>query len=115
MSEMKHTAGPWRADKLRYPGSISICTDESEPWVIAEICSGAGYHGDLHDEPNARLIAAAPDLLEALTELVRIRDWCAQAGGAEGPLPQDVIHQFALMQIPAIDAARAAIAKAEGR
>ena len=57
------------------------------------------------DEANARLIAAAPDLLEAARDLVRFieRDW-----------PQihpdgDLLHGGALIAI------RAAIAKAEGR
>jgi hypothetical protein len=48
-------------------------------------------------------------IAEALTDLLRIHDWVALAGGSDGPLPRDVIQKFAEQQLPAIDAARAAL------
>lgn len=126
MSEVKHTPGPWQAGHLIDDASSCTCGyifgNDDRMGAVGEVyvATDLELHGHEYPPPdeakaNLRLIVAAPDLLAALTDLVRIRDWCAQAGGAKGPLPQDVIHQFALMQIPAIDAARAAIAKAEGR
>jgi len=61
---------------------------------IAE-CSGLGYHEANH-EANARLIAAAPDLLDALAKLVEFSGMLAES--PEGS--------------KAIDSARTAIAKA---
>ncbi len=56
-----------------------------------------------------RLTAENARLREIVREFVRIRDWVIEAGGTEGPMPQIVIEQFARMQAPAYDAARAAL------
>lgn len=79
------TPGPWRADRR------AILTNDLR--CIAVVYSGA-Y--DSLEEANATeaLIAAAPDLLEALKTIIEDR-------------PRDVVA--------AIQAAEAAIAKAEGR
>lgn len=60
---MKHTPGPW------------IARLEGENWLIeannrkACIAYGASWYSDLQPgEANARLIAAAPEMLEALKE-----------------------------------------------
>ena len=55
----KHTPGPW---------AVNVRTVWGESRVIANTTTGAGV-SDNQDEANARLIAAAPDLLELLTEL----------------------------------------------
>ena len=61
---MTHTPGPWRIEGTR---------DSDEFWVVknegpvCEISQTFGYPDA--DEANARLIAAAPDLLAALTRL----------------------------------------------
>jgi len=80
----KHTPGPWEIN---------------EQYIIARskrglrtICQWGSYT----DEPDARLIAAAPDLLKALKVLVALH----------GNGPGDSVS---------MDNARAAIAKAEGR
>jgi hypothetical protein len=59
-----HTPGPWCVETRAHPGSIDICTDEHEPWFIAEVCKSVGFDG-FDGEANARLIAAAPELLAA--------------------------------------------------
>lgn len=60
---MKHTPRPWQIEK----GNLTSA------WFIhhsgAEICMLPNH--TLHQEPNARLIAAAPDLFEACEEVVR--------------------------------------------
>lgn len=74
----EHTPGPWKAfgTAVYFPG----------------IRGGFDLRSCPNPEANARLIAAAPDLLDALKEVVRISD----------------------RKHDAWDAARAAIAKATG-
>ena len=109
MSENKHTPGPWSYD---IHGVItggthlatSVCVTSQHKWERAE---GLGtwledqHRRELVSEcrANARLIAAAPELLEALKMVVR-------HGSA-------VQHSDQLM-FEVLSAARAAIAKAEG-
>jgi len=82
----KHTPGPWEA----------LCTDPHHQLVIFArsveefVCGVTGHMPDA--EANARLIAAAPDLLEALKRV------CS--------------HGY--RSSPDWDNARAAIKKAEG-
>lgn len=62
----QHTPGPWTAEKrkdrkirewvIRAPGDF--------PCISYELASLSGYD-PIHDKPNAHLIAAAPDLLDA--------------------------------------------------
>jgi hypothetical protein len=72
MIALKHTPGPWTAEKrkdrkirewsIRAKSSIHDCGSY-------ELASLSGY--DPHrDKANARLISAAPDLLEALRKAV---------------------------------------------
>lgn len=91
----KHTDGPWRLE-TDYPKGFLILKDEPHPshdpvWTVANVnaCMGA------ESKSNARLIAAAPDLLQATKDfllLAAFHDW-------EGA---------------AIDFAKATLAKAEG-
>lgn len=65
---MKHTPGPWRVSVEKYPEprKVKVGTGEDGWWGVASA------FGDTQEEAeaNARLIAAAPDMLEALTTLV---------------------------------------------
>ena len=65
MSNAKHTPGPWhfftRKDADGYKERV-IAKDFDN----GETCSLAVIHHCREDEANARLIAAAPELLEAL-------------------------------------------------
>ena len=98
-NETKHTPGPWEAVGL------TVC---QVPPGGREIIFGAHNtrSGDKDErQANARLIAAAPELLEALREFVSLMP-SAEGLGGHAPI--------GAFQIVA-DLARAAIAKAEGR
>ena len=61
----KHTHGPWMFDPSlkgdgSFGGSYIVSNNAKKTWPLAEV----------YREDNARLIAAAPDLLEALKALV---------------------------------------------
>lgn len=104
MSTMKHTPGPWRVE--RQNGSPT--TGE---WMIAG--AKPGYLAEVRDcgsgcvKANASLIAAAPELLEALEEAVAcgmVPISSATEGGAAKYSRQAQVA----------DMIRAAIAKAKG-
>ena len=64
----KHTPGPWTATKFNpVTGEIDDCYLYVEPGIAVIERKVKGR--DQHDTGNARLIAAAPDLLEALENL----------------------------------------------
>lgn len=67
--EAKHTPGPWIM-KGNYPEDQAIIYDEATGTNIAVVYTGDGG--------NARLIAAAPDLLTQLQRtLVDLEDFCS--------------------------------------
>lgn len=69
MSDTKHTPGPWKVDATR---TLEGVRDDGKVQLIAAIF-GVVEHGDMRDktraEANARLIAAAPELLESCRQL----------------------------------------------
>jgi hypothetical protein len=92
-----HTPGPWRAGS--HPmNEAEVFADELDGERIAE-CYGAGDA----DQANALLIAAAPELLEALERMA----------GAFVPHPRDDTEGWR-EEHEACELARAAIAKATG-
>ena len=100
----KFTPGPWVADLHIYPVMVS---SQSETWLLVdELGNEEGRAGSFicntgNNKANARLIAAAPELLEALREIVSQID----QGGAGGKVfDRDACIAYA----------RAAIAKATG-
>jgi hypothetical protein len=91
----KHTPGPWFAEKGEW---WQVWHNEG----IAHIAKASkGVEPDQTGEANARLIAAAPDLLEALKESLerefnpfepdnqsaRYKRWAAVIAKAEGGTP----------------------------
>jgi len=63
----EHTPGPWVVHPTSiHPAVRSIGTAEAGP---RRICTVGSTNGNPTDWHNARLIAAAPDLLEALNTL----------------------------------------------
>ena len=71
---MIHTPGPWEAD------STAVLTSSSPYRTIAD-CSQRGHTLEV-EEANARLIAAAPDMLEAAYLVQRgLNCWCEHGIG----------------------------------
>ena len=92
-----HTPGPWVA----VPGQSPIVIREAR-FIV---CTIPGPWGNEWCEANARLIAAAPDLLEACEAALT---WVAVATPREDAHPAAVNHANDLACL------RAAIAKARG-
>lgn len=91
----KHTPGPWNVD---YSGPARIAIVGAGDRILA-FCNLQCEDGDM-DEANARLIAAAPDMLEALEEFDQWATTFPALSKAAG---------FAILK------ARAAIAKVKGK
>jgi len=92
-----HTPGPWTAEQRTPKAAYN-----SEPYWRVSTAGGSCMYvgcGDVEDEADARLIAAAPDLLAALQALCVLE--------ADG-------MQAAESAIESWERARAAIAKATG-
>lgn len=94
MSGTMHTPGPW----LVTGGNATPCVNDLTGRDVAWPSRGRGYPA----MANARLIAAAPELLDALRDVVSY--YVVRIGG-----------KVDTRRAAALDRARAAIAKAEGR
>lgn len=103
----KHTPGPWVIETV--PTSVGIChkigpfpprrPDDVTPRSACLYADYPSVHNPADNElyANARLIAAAPDLLEALQNII-----------------ESVDKGHAVILCPLAAAARSAIAKAKG-
>lgn len=87
----KHTPGPWRVGDARHT-VFGPKTGAASPETIATM-------GKNNFRENARLIAAAPEMLEALKVALDLEGWQTTCAPVENHFRQ----------------IRAAIAKAEGR
>ncbi len=75
--EAKHTPGPWK-----------VCSSDFHVWIEAPlgdemtvIATIAGVQTDQIEDANSRLIAAAPELLEALIVAQSVAAALKRAGG----------------------------------
>lgn len=102
----KHTPGPWEIEKVS--GGWGV---RAPNWGYVAIHNTSGLpHWDEGQEANRLLIAAAPELLEALVHMVQWhgkREWPAASFEVEGLLPID-------LQNDDVQKAMRAIAKATG-
>lgn len=106
MSEIKHTPGPWifYADLPSTEPNWHIVTTANKMRVLANVHIEPGNEMDL---VNARLIAAAPELLEALQYALPYLEACV-------PNPRNGVNADYSVDVNCVDRARAAIAKATG-
>ena len=66
----EHTAGPWKANRSGNGVTVTVMTPEGQLLIKA---NGIPPRGAM--DANARLIAAAPELLEACKALMTLRDY----------------------------------------
>lgn len=108
----KHTPGPWKCPDI----TLDIITaDRKQSIAVCHRSVDGNYKPGLQEaKANARLIAAAPELLEALKDCA---DWTRLCEHPEVVKLRhvDVVTEAEACQKVAQDNARAAIAKAEGR
>ena len=73
MENSKHTPGPWKTIELDGRLYINPYRDSEEYALIAKITGYIGSSGKRqeHKQANARLIAAAPEMLGLLEEAVK--------------------------------------------
>jgi len=125
MSETKHTPGPWSLEHWDYgegrPDETmpTICTDDTAvAQVLAIFRPDDADHGESERDANARLIAAAPDLLaacEAAFNYVNVPNaeslyWQARSG----KMGWEEAQGFPQLRRRLANMFRAAIAKARG-
>lgn len=94
----QHTPGPWRVTGPNVRAGDALLAIVTDHWADEKT-------PPKEKSSNAQLIAAAPDMLAALREAVRVLEYAADA------LDAPAASHFR----ETISDARAAIAKAEGR
>ena len=116
MTERKWTPGPWRVGPVD-----DTRVEDADGNEVAQI------DGDYNQpetwplmEANARLIAAAPDLYEALEITIGYIEWmiedgCKQCGGDCSSANPPVQYCPIRIMRSDLDTARAALTKAEGK
>jgi len=107
-AKASHTRGPWHAGETVYRDGvaiISIIDDSDSPHDIIRNGETSLIH---NADANARLIAAAPDLLAAL------RPFADEYAGPNAPCHDGINGLAKCVRCARIFAARAAIAKAGG-
>ncbi len=104
---MTHTRGPWECRENAY-GAVFVYGGETLTSSVGteyrELITGGNSHNTLSLE-NGLLIAAAPELLEALVRVVYVY------GMNNGDTPE-IFHRA---MVSALEMATPVIAKAEGR
>lgn len=112
---MSHTKGEWEHGEFNYPadGKIGRCEIREGMGILAHVYLPAKKEtGYKEGRANARLIAAAPDLLEACEPFARIADMIPEP---DAPDPQWQKFNTAIRALP-LDRyreAKVAIAKAK--
>lgn len=111
---MTHTPGPWRADNeddgSGIPGWNIYGADN---WPVCALMD-VHAHAKIVNVPNARLIAAAPDLLAELKDTTEHLEAIERWFDANMPTESDGGNALAAAINIRVQENRAAIAKAEG-
>lgn len=99
--ETKWTHGPWRSEPSQYDGEFVITGSNEHGGTILPVL-GRTHNFPLNAEANARLIAAAPSLFDALVGLVA---QCSARHDGEGATEAEIAE---------LAVARSALLKATG-
>lgn len=115
MTTPNYTPGPWHVGEHR-----NIIIYDSQGNAISNANTFHGKHQQGQADANARLIAAAPELLEALKDILHNMDNCPMSAEQEkafrnNPVCESWRVYLSSLIIQARNQARHAIAKAEGR
>ena len=102
-----HTPGPWRVGNAYTSRSVGNAYSSRSAYAVAAEFPG-GHVAFVESKENAALIAAAPELLEALRPFAAIEE-CG-VGVQVGDHAEEVCAECSQVM-----RARAAIAKAEGK
>ncbi|BAO04707.1 hypothetical protein KMC49_gp46 [Ralstonia phage Firinga] len=102
----KHTEGPWH---VTGKGLSRYVEGRVRPGVLQEVAWCGATEVPEQMEANARLIAAAPEMLEALDNIGGL----SRALRVGGPDPMD-LHELSDALQEAVDTANAIVAKATG-
>jgi hypothetical protein len=110
---MTHTPGPWEIEQIGVATTIN-----GNGGIVAEVYSDTGNQQE--EDANARLIAAAPDMLEALKALEEVSQqlaWVSHLASVPERRNEYLAEASKAdeMNDRAVDMRRAAIAKAEGK
>lgn len=97
----KHTPGPWLLREIKDGGIVHLCPVTEDKLSILTVVDQDGYpFGAIYNDADARLIAAAPELLNALRDVI---GWVPGASAWHTDAP-----------MKAVERARSVIAKATG-
>lgn len=91
MSEAKHTPGPWHVSDKNASGNVSEDYLFIEPGIAVIERKVAGQ--DANDMPDARLIAAAPELLAALERMTSVARSANEIGSTHFSAFQEAIRK----------------------
>ena len=108
MKDFKGTPGPWTVKDYGHALAIECKVDNIEHTVVTDHFCYPDFkqHGSIEKLANAHLVSSAPDLLEALQNLVNLH-LCEQEGISSG-------KPTSAMWLEAVDKAQEAIDKALG-
>lgn len=83
--ESKHTPGPWEVRDEFSPyeyGTVEVYKEDGNKWIASALGTHVGPSTKEEAKANANLIAASPDLLEAIQHALNLKDlWSADQYG----------------------------------
>jgi hypothetical protein len=103
------TPGPWHADGEPQSGEIVVYRPAGDPLDVAFVLWDS--HTDQRDRATARLIAAAPELYEALDELLPLVRKALRNGIDDPSVPGSITAPLGC----AFELGQQALAKARGQ
>jgi hypothetical protein len=106
-----HTPGPWETQGPGLGNTFIVAAGKRGQVELALVYKEAEYDPRLPMEANARLIAAAPDLLEAARNAILGMD----GGSDDARCHKGITTRERCAQCRRVDALTAAVLKAEGK